>query len=174
MSIFVLPVGVLTCCLFAGSSHGQAYDQDRLDCPGKIICPLTGYLVCKDRCSLGKNDAALTPLCCAADAREVSLGMVSEEDQDRPISLQDTLEPLIDHFNSGQGKPRFVALLSSTCPACVFGAEAIRDSVLNAYPDADIEISIVWIDMLPSDNEKAATKSSAIFDHSPPSARGRP
>lgn len=25
-------------------------DQDRPDCPGRIVCPLTGKLVCKDRC----------------------------------------------------------------------------------------------------------------------------
>lgn len=55
-------------------------------------------------------------------------------------------------------------LVSSTCPACVFGAKAVRDSVLNAYPDADIQVSIVWIDMLPSDNAEAATKSATIFD----------
>ncbi len=23
------------------------------DCPGKVVCPLTGELVCKDRCPLG-------------------------------------------------------------------------------------------------------------------------
>ena len=30
-------------------------DPNRPDCPGRIICPLTGELVCKDRCPL--NDA---------------------------------------------------------------------------------------------------------------------
>ncbi len=24
--------------------------QDRPDCPGKIVCPITGELVCRDRC----------------------------------------------------------------------------------------------------------------------------
>lgn len=28
---------------------------DRPDCPGKIVCPLTGELVCKDRCPLGAS-----------------------------------------------------------------------------------------------------------------------
>ncbi len=164
MSNALMSTELMICIAAIGLAPGEAGAQDRPDCPGKIICPLTGDLVCTDRCPLGKNDAALTPLCCAADAPDVSPGMVSDQDQDRPISLSDTLEPLIDHFNSGQGKPRFVALLSSTCPACVFGAKAVRDSVLNAYPDADIQVSIVWIDMLPSDNAEAATKSAAIFD----------
>lgn len=39
---------------------------DRPDCPGKIICPLTGEWVCKDRCPLGAAPAAksTTPDCC--------------------------------------------------------------------------------------------------------------
>ena len=84
-----------------------------------------------------------------------------------PVALGPSLQPLIDHFNAGQGKPRFVAIVSSTCPACVFGAEAVKASVLDAYPDADIQVSIVWIDMLPSDNEGAALKSSALFGDPP-------
>ncbi len=32
-------------------------DQNRPDCPGQIVCPKTGELVCKDRCPVG--DAAL-------------------------------------------------------------------------------------------------------------------
>ena len=150
----VVPTGFLCCCVITGSACGQAYAQDRPDCPGKIICPLTVDLVCKDRCPIGAGESL----------SEVSPTMISQDAQAEPVSLKSSLRPLIDYFNSGQGKPRFVALVSSTCPACVFGAEAVRDSVLNAYPDADIQVSIVWIDMLPSDNEEAATKSSAIFD----------
>lgn len=83
---------------------------------------------------------------------------------DEPVSLEDSPKPLVDHFNEGAGKPRFVALVSPTCPACVFGARAVRQSVLDAYPDAGIQVSIVWIDMLASDNAAAAKRSSAIFD----------
>lgn len=28
-------------------------DSDRRDCPGRIVCGLTGELVCRDRCPLG-------------------------------------------------------------------------------------------------------------------------
>ncbi|MFQ5592212.1 MAG: hypothetical protein ACE5HE_13700, partial [Phycisphaerae bacterium] len=30
-------------------------DQNRPDCPGRIVCPLTGKLVCKDRCPVRKS-----------------------------------------------------------------------------------------------------------------------
>ena len=39
----------------------------RLDCPGKIVCPLTGELVCEDRCPLGDGQSeakAVSPGCC--------------------------------------------------------------------------------------------------------------
>lgn len=32
-------------------------DQNRPDCPGQVVCPLTGKLVCKDRCPLGGTAA---------------------------------------------------------------------------------------------------------------------
>lgn len=35
-------------------------DADRSDCPGKVECPLNGELVCKDRCPLGTSDVAET------------------------------------------------------------------------------------------------------------------
>ncbi len=32
-------------------------DASRSDCPGKIECPLTGKLVCRDQCPLGAGKA---------------------------------------------------------------------------------------------------------------------
>ncbi len=41
---------------------------DRPDCPGKVVCPLTGELVCKDRCPLGTpTTAGAAGADCAAD-----------------------------------------------------------------------------------------------------------
>jgi len=44
---------------------------DRADCPGKIVCPLTGELVCIDRCPAGAQtadakEADSLPACCRA------------------------------------------------------------------------------------------------------------
>ena len=41
-------------------------DFDRADCPGKIVCPLTGELVCRDRCPLvvDKESTEAVPACC--------------------------------------------------------------------------------------------------------------
>ncbi len=42
---------------------------ERPDCPGKIVCPLTGEPVCKDQCPIGaqavvKETPAPLPSCC--------------------------------------------------------------------------------------------------------------
>ncbi len=41
-------------------------DPDREDCPGRIPCPLTGELVCKDLCPLTAAEAEIekTPASC--------------------------------------------------------------------------------------------------------------
>ena len=82
----------------------------------------------------------------------------------RLISLADSLIPLIERFNAERKKPRFVAILSSTCGACIAGGVSVKEALLEAFGNTDIGISIIWIDILPSDNEASASRASAIFD----------
>lgn len=45
----------------------SSLNPQREDCPGKIVCPLTGNLVCEDRCPLGEYvevDQTELPNCC--------------------------------------------------------------------------------------------------------------
>lgn len=39
-------------------------DADRAECPGKVECPLSGELVCSDECPLELASAATKPSCC--------------------------------------------------------------------------------------------------------------
>ena len=80
------------------------------------------------------------------------------------VSLGDSLEPLIEWFNAEREKPRFVTILSSTCGACVAGAVAVNEALLKAFADTEISISVVWIDILPSDDVDSASRAAAIFD----------
>ncbi len=50
-------------------------------------------------------------------------------DDGRLISLDSSLEPLIERFNADRDKPRVVAIVSATCGACVAGAIAVNESV---------------------------------------------
>lgn len=36
-----------------GLTYALASGEKREDCPGKIICPITGQETCKDQCPLG-------------------------------------------------------------------------------------------------------------------------
>lgn len=62
----------LAAATLAASSLGAfglaSTQAGRPDCPGKIVCPLTGELVCKDRCPIDKERAATNgealPACC--------------------------------------------------------------------------------------------------------------
>jgi hypothetical protein len=56
---------VLAAALISGVLNGAHsaphLSVDRPDCPGKIICPLSGEPVCRDRCPLGESVAAPEP-----------------------------------------------------------------------------------------------------------------
>ncbi len=82
------------------------------------------------------------------------------------ISLDKSLEPLIERFNSDRDRPRVVAIVSATCGACVAGAIAVNESVVREYPSAEVGISVVWIDILPSDDYAAAQRVAGIFNDS--------
>jgi hypothetical protein len=63
--LMLLAVGAGVTAYAAGTARSE-----RPDCPGKLVCPLTGELVCKDRCPLGGQVAAdqtkELPPCCRA------------------------------------------------------------------------------------------------------------
>ncbi len=80
------------------------------------------------------------------------------------VPIKETLQPVIDRFNADKDKPRVVALLSPTCGGCVHAANAIFAEAVEAYPDADLSVLVIWEPMLASDNEAAARVSARIFD----------
>ncbi len=46
----------------------------------------------------------------------------------------------------------------------MYAARGVVESAMKGYPNADISVIIVWIPMLPSDNEAAAREASGRFD----------
>jgi hypothetical protein len=63
------------------------------------------------------------------------------------VSLAAGLDPLVSAFNEAKARPRFAAILSPTCSACVHGAEAIKQAVLPAG-DA-VDVFVVFPDAVP-------------------------
>lgn len=46
----------------------------------------------------------------------------------------------------------------------MYAARAVVESAMNAYPDADISVIIVWIPMLAGDSEAAVREAGGMFD----------
>lgn len=46
----------------------------------------------------------------------------------------------------------------------MYCARGVHKSIIQAYPDTDISIHVVWVPMLGSDNEAAARKIRSMFD----------
>lgn len=80
------------------------------------------------------------------------------------VSLGDSLDPLSEWFNTQHEKPRFIAILSPTCGACVAGAVAVNEAVVKSYGEAEIAVGVVWIGIAPSDGADAASRAATIFD----------
>jgi hypothetical protein len=71
--VATLAAAAAAACLAGCASTALVASAERPDCPGKIVCPLTGELVCADRCPLGAGERgevalAVAPArsCCAA------------------------------------------------------------------------------------------------------------
>ena len=52
------PIALVVAIAVAATAYAVAFSSftDRAGCPGKIVCPLTVELVCKDRFPLGKGE----------------------------------------------------------------------------------------------------------------------
>ena len=77
------------------------------------------------------------------------------------VSLSDGVSRLASDFNAAKARPRFVAILSPTCSACVHGAEAIKAAILPARDELDV--FIVWAPMLEGDGAASASTSAAAL-----------
>ena len=79
------------------------------------------------------------------------------------ISLRTSSIPLIDYFNASRDKVKFVALVSPTCGPCLRGARAVLTELARGKYHTNIDIIIIWIDMLEGDNETTAGNSTKTF-----------
>lgn len=77
--------------------------------------------------------------------------------------LTEDIDALIEDFNRNIGQPRIVAILSSTCPLCVRGAEVIQESILDEFPTDNLAVTLIWIDMYQGDQPETVNRSAAAF-----------
>lgn len=81
----------------------------------------------------------------------------------RLTTLAESLAPLDGYFTRTLSKPRFVAILSPTCPGCKYGATAIRRVILDGFPSTDLAVALIWIPMLGDDTADAIEHAAAEF-----------
>lgn len=79
--------------------------------------------------------------------------------------LRDSLEPLIEAFNSRRESPRLLVILSPICPVCFAGSEAIRSEILQ--PGLEIEILLVWMEAVPYDIVRNPARRIVLFSDEP-------
>ncbi len=81
----------------------------------------------------------------------------------QPVAVVDSLEPIRAAFNANADRPRIVLLVSPSCSECVFGAEVVRQSIMDRFAASGVRAIVVWEPMLAPDSEAAARRSSGIF-----------
>lgn len=108
--------------------------------------------------------ATSLPGCASLADRCCGQAITARDSMPRTVTvLDETLTPLAQAFNAQADRWRVVALVSPTCSECAYGAEAVQKEIGSRYPAKDVAALIVWIPMLPSDNEPAARASATIF-----------
>ena len=70
----------------------------------------------------------------------------------------------MEQFNRSNLKVRVLAILSPTCPDCLYGFEMVK-TLLVEFPSDDLSVFLIWIPMLDEDNfEAAITRSRELSD----------
>ncbi|MEM9379773.1 MAG: hypothetical protein AAGB93_07455 [Planctomycetota bacterium] len=81
-----------------------------------------------------------------------------------PKSLDASLDPLVEAFDRHSDVPRMVVLMPHV--GCERGAEILRTEVLEAHPDADLRLFVIWQDLFRNGNPAAAKRASKHLDDS--------
>jgi mercuric ion transport protein len=124
----------------------------------------TGYKVVNNIALQEKSKAdcctkgTCTPETCSSMPR-VSI----PKERSKHLKVLSNINDLKEAFNKKTDKVRFVTILSSTCGWCLQGAQAVQQAVIENMAEKDIEVIIVWTNMLKSDDKENAYKAASMF-----------
>lgn len=71
----------------------------------------------------------------------------------------DNLE-LVESFNEGAGRVRLLTMLSPTCGTCLYTARAIQRYLLDEVASEQLQVHLVWGQMLDADDREAAAAAT--------------
>lgn len=151
---------------YAGKSAVVEFDPKKVD-EEKITAAIneTGYKVEKN---LSLAQASINGDCCSkgictpetcSSMPKVSL----PNERSKTLKILGSMDDLKSSFNNGKGKIKFVAILSSTCGWCLQGAQAVQQTVIEQMMKKDINVIIVWTNMLKTDDKESAFQAASMF-----------
>jgi len=85
------------------------------------------------------------------------------KERNKNLKILSSVEELKGSFNKAAGKVRFIAILSSTCGWCLQGAQSVQQAVIKKMSDKDINVIIVWTNMLQTDDKENAYRAASMF-----------
>lgn len=140
----------------------QKVDEDRI----VAVINATGYKV-KKRVSL--IEAGAKGDCCTKGSctSKVNTGLPKinvPSERNENLKILTRLDEIKDAFNKSSGNVKFVAILSSTCGWCLQGAQAVQQTVVEQMAKKDIDVIIVWTNMVTSDSQDNAFRAASMFN----------
>jgi len=78
-----------------------------------------------------------------------------------PVSLLDSLDPLREEFDHHGDLPRVVVLMPHM--GCERGAAILREQVLDAYPDEELRLLVIWQDVARTQGAAAAARRATLL-----------
>jgi hypothetical protein len=79
------------------------------------------------------------------------------------VDLSTSIDPLRAEFNARKSELRFLTILSPTCGACLHGARAVKQTIVDNPATKSLVEIVVWIRMLEEDSLAAADEAALPF-----------
>lgn len=91
-----------------------------------------------------------------------ALTMLFGSDRPQVTPLSFGAEAFLQSFNTASGRPRLVGVFSPTCAHCLQTCADVQE-MLERYPEASLEVFILWAPLEPGDNLGLAAVAAATY-----------
>ncbi len=103
-----------------------------------------------------------TANCCSNGTCKNHLGKLPSE-ENKNLRVMSNTTDVQRAFNQQNSKVKFVAILSPTCGWCLSGAESVQKTVIEKMKSKDINVIIIWTNMVDTDDQSTAYKAASLF-----------
>lgn len=147
------------------ASYSEAYAKIEYD-PGKITHDQLVLAINETGYSVGRVSTDLMhPEQCSKETCAVQPADLPKN-KSKSLKTLNSINDLRSAFNKTKNTSvKFVAILSSTCKWCIQGARSINNTVVQKMSEKNIDVIIVWTNMLGSDDQSTAQYAASVFDH---------